>query len=408
MYICIINDWATPRGGADEVAISSACGLADVGHEVVFIHGAGGVDARLIKAGVRCSSLDRIPIKTVLNVGAILRGLCDFSVLFRLITILRATPAGTVVHVHAWHETLSVAAFWAPLLAGRSLVTTLHDYLLACPNGTLYDYPANRICHRLPMSPACICRNCDRRSYVNKLWRVVRQFILKYIVGVPSFLAAGNAISGMQVRVIAPLVGLGSRLSIVQNPIRAFAGSPPPPPADARRGFVFVGRLGFEKGPDIAARVCGHIGAELMIVGDGDLRDRLTCYGPGIKMLGWQSREGVVEAMRSARALIFPSRWLETFGLTPIEALAVGTPVVVSKNAAAADFIVNGVDGYVFDPNDETELARVLAHLQNDAKLSELLRKVDERRPRWANAEENHAVTLSRIYGSLRARREVI
>jgi glycosyltransferase involved in cell wall biosynthesis len=170
-----------------------------------------------------------------------------------------------------------------------------------------------------------------------------------------------------------------------------------------RSGFVFVGRLGFEKGPDIAARVCARIGAELTVVGEGDLGDELRRSGSGVRMLGWQDRDGVAAAMASARALLFPSRWLETFGLTPIEALALGTPVVVSKNAAVADLVVEGVDGYVFDPADENSLARILLRLQDDAHLDPLLQSVATRRSRWHNADERHAVALARTYKHLQA-----
>jgi len=43
--------------------------------------------------------------------------------------------------------------------------------------------------------------------------------------------------------------------------------------------------------------------------------------------------------MKGARALIFPSRWYETAGLTILEAQALGVPCLVSKNCAGREFV---------------------------------------------------------------------
>ena len=61
--------------------------------------------------------------------------------------------------------------------------------------------------------------------------------------------------------------------------------------------------------------------------------------------------------MKSADFLIFPSLAYEAFGLTIMEALAVGLPVIASNHGAAAELICDGVTGMLFDPGAPADLA---------------------------------------------------
>ena len=53
--------------------------------------------------------------------------------------------------------------------------------------------------------------------------------------------------------------------------------------------------------------------------------------------------------MKGARALIFPSRWYETAGLTVLEAQTLKIPAIVSKYCAASEFIEEGKNGFLFE-----------------------------------------------------------
>ena len=88
-------------------------------------------------------------------------------------------PDETIVHVHGWAKALSPSI--GPVLERANLkcVFTMHEYFIACPNGGFYDYPGEHICHLRAMSPACISRNCDARSYQRKLMRVGRHALMQ-------------------------------------------------------------------------------------------------------------------------------------------------------------------------------------------------------------------------------------
>ena len=64
----------------------------------------------------------------------------------------------------------------------------------------------------------------------------------------------------------------------------------------------------------------------------------------------------VLDLMRSAEFLVFPSEWYETMGRTIMEAFAVGTPVVAARIGPPASMVVPGETGFHFTPGNVAEL----------------------------------------------------
>lgn len=91
------------------------------------------------------------------------------------------------------------------------------------------------------------------------------------------------------------------------------------------------------------------------------LQDRVT-------MLGHIPDELLSSYYRKASLLAYPSRY-EPFGIVPLEAMACGTPVVVSNIAGCREIIVDGLNGYVVNPHDRKALAAIIKKLLLDSKL---------------------------------------
>ena len=113
--------------------------------------------------------------------------------------------------------------------------------------------------------------------------------------------------------------------------------------------LLFVGAVQARKNPLAAADAARALGMRLVVVGPekepalaGELRAR------GADVRGWVEQPELVELFRGAAALVWPSRY-EGFGLPVLEAMACGTPVVLSQDPAlrevAGDAAVYAADG---------------------------------------------------------------
>jgi glycosyltransferase involved in cell wall biosynthesis len=125
---------------------------------------------------------------------------------------------------------------------------------------------------------------------------------------------------------------------------------------------LYVGRLTREKGirTVLDAWRSDPSLPPLRVAGDGPLRDEVRAAADAglVHWHGWVSAGEVARLMADAMCLIFPSDWYETFGLVVIEALAAGTPAVVSGTGAAAELVEPGLTGAHFRAGDSADLAR--------------------------------------------------
>lgn len=121
--------------------------------------------------------------------------------------------------------------------------------------------------------------------------------------------------------------------------------------------FLFVGRIQWIKGVHLLIDVCKNFGIPLDVAGldktPGEEEYieavKKSCDGKLIRFLGHVSQEEKRRLMSAAKALIVPSLFHETFGLVVTEAMACGTPVIVSGMGALREQVEIGRTGYVFD-----------------------------------------------------------
>lgn len=113
---------------------------------------------------------------------------------------------------------------------------------------------------------------------------------------------------------------------------------------------------------------------EVWIIGDGPLREasksKVRCLGleSRVRFLGWIDNTDLPEYLRRADVFIFPTLE-DIWGVAPLEAMALGKPVICSKFAGAAELVSNGEDGWICDPYNKDELANIMARFLDDASL---------------------------------------
>jgi glycosyltransferase involved in cell wall biosynthesis len=128
--------------------------------------------------------------------------------------------------------------------------------------------------------------------------------------------------------------------------------------------LVFLGRIAAEKDPVTAIRVAVKAGIPLKIAARVDAADRdyferevRPLLGhPLVEWIGEQNDDEKNRLLGSARAMLLPIDWEEPFGVTFIEALACGTPVISRPRGSLPEIVRHGQDGYLY--SDEDDLVR--------------------------------------------------
>lgn len=112
--------------------------------------------------------------------------------------------------------------------------------------------------------------------------------------------------------------------------------------------YLMVGAFAPNKRVDLAIETFNELGLPLKIVGKGQEERRLRrLAGAHVEFLGALSNQHIEQLYSEARAFIFPG--VEDFGITPLEAMASGLPVIAYAAAGALETVIHGRTGLLFD-----------------------------------------------------------
>ena len=134
------------------------------------------------------------------------------------------------------------------------------------------------------------------------------------------------------------------------------------PIAGLRGDYVaFLGRISPEKRPDRAISIARSLGIPLKIAAKVDRADEAyfrtqiepLLDGPGVEFIGEIDEHQKTQFLGAALALLFPVDWPEPFGLSMIEAMACGTPVLAFRCGSVPEIVDEGVTGAIVDTVEE-------------------------------------------------------
>jgi len=119
--------------------------------------------------------------------------------------------------------------------------------------------------------------------------------------------------------------------------------------------LAFLGRISPEKGIESAISIAGETGMKLKIAAKVDKVDweyfinqiQPKLDGAAVEYLGEIGDHEKPTFLSGAHALLFPIAWPEPFGLTMIEAMACGTPVIAFNRASVPEVVDEGVTGFI-------------------------------------------------------------
>ena len=357
--IIIVNDFDYVQGGASKVAIETANLLASNGINVIFFSGDSNNEKSQLSSNVKkICTYQGEALKNKNKIKGALNGIYNFKVKRQLKQLLKTMDRKkTIVHIHGWTKCLSSSIFDICYKMNYKIVLTMHDYFTACPNGGYFNYKKNEICHLNPLSWECIKCNCDSRNYFFKIYRVIRQFVQTKIVKLNKKLEYAIIISDFSNNILKKNMSTSTLIFNINNFVEIQQ-------IDLKERnddyFLYVGRVCKEKGVEIFCNAILSSKSNGIVIGDGPEFQYLKHKYPKIEFLGWKNSDVVNEYMKNAKALIFPSKWYETAGLTVVEAALNGTPSIVSYNSAARDFISKYHCGVLFDPDDIDTLVKII------------------------------------------------
>jgi glycosyltransferase involved in cell wall biosynthesis len=123
--------------------------------------------------------------------------------------------------------------------------------------------------------------------------------------------------------------------------------------------YLVLSELVHYKRVELAVDACTRLHRPLVVVGTGPrLNDLRRRAGSCVQLLGWQSDEVVRDHLRRCRALLFCGE--EDFGLTPVEAMAAGRPVIAYRAGGATETVLDGRTGLFFDEQTVTQLENAI------------------------------------------------
>jgi glycosyltransferase involved in cell wall biosynthesis len=282
--------------------------------------------------------------------------------------------APDVIHIH------NLFPNWGSRWIGSleaPFVATLHNFRTICANGLLFR--DDEVCTLCPdgSSLSAVRYACYRDSRVataplafatqrapaaHPLLRSARRIIV-----------LSEVARAIYVRYGVP----GHKLTVWPNFLDAGAD---PGWADGRPDdyWLSVGRLGREKGVVLLVEAWPS-DTKLVLVGDGPHRRAVeqAARGKRIEVLGLQPREHVMNLMRSAAGLVFPSRCFESFPMVYAEAMATGLPVLAWKPNVVATMVEQHGTGMATTWSDD--LAMTLSRAaESFPSLRQRCRKVFE------------------------------
>lgn len=354
MKILLINDYAIPSGGAEITVLALKKELEKRGHEVKLFASSAKETHETLQSEVTCYGT-LSPLRSYLQVA-------NFSA-FRQLRKLLAKWHPDVVHVSLFLTQLSPIIL--PLLRTYPTLWHLHWYRGICPIGTK-SLPNGRNCPNA-YGTACLSEGClPLHKWLPLMWQMSylrrHKRIFRRIVANSNFVRSAFETFGYD------------NIDVI------WCGTNNIQPGTAKRSdfsshpkIVFAGRLVKEKGAALLLRAFHKVLRKspqslLTIAGDGVERENLQSLSrvlgidSRVDFLGHVSRNQLELMFSDAWMQVVPSVWNEPFGLTVIEGMMRGTPVIATRVGGFPE-LINHLENGVLTDADEDELANAILHL---------------------------------------------
>lgn len=356
MNILLVHNQYQQLGGEDSIMETEAELLESYGHNIYRYR------------------VDNHRLKEMNSLAITKATLWNNQVYRELKTLIRQFKP-QIAHFHNTFPLISPAAYYAAKAEGVPVVQTIHNFRLLCANALFFR--DGKVCEEcliqkspLPGIIHSCYRNSRTASTAATLTVKLHSLIGTWSKAIDTFIVYSHFAHKKLVQGGLPAQKIAFKTNFLY---------PVPEIGSGSGNFaLFVGRLAPEKGTNVMLEAWKQLGNKipLKIVGDGPLAPQVAAAAqniPGVEWLGRKPLGEVYELMRNASFLVIPSEWYETFGRVGIEALATGTPLLVSNIGALAELVESDSNGLLFDPGNSEDLAaKANSLIDNPQQLAQM------------------------------------
>lgn len=335
----LLHDWLTGFRGGERV-LEAFCELLPDAPIYTLVHEAGSTSSTLESKEIRTSVLNRIP-------GA--------SRHYR--KLLPLMPGAAQQLKIREPARLVLSSHHCVIKGVEKPKGSVHVSYIHSPMRYMYDQYDNYF--GPDTSLAVRCGGRIFRDYLTR-WDIASNRNVDVMVANSAFVRDRiRRYYGRDAEVVHPFVELADFGAVQREP---------PPKAEH---FVMVTAFAPNKRVDLAIEVFNRLRLPLVIVGRGQLEKELRrMAGSSVTFLGNLSRSAVIDVLARSRALVFPG--VEDFGITPLEALAAGTPVIAFRGGGVLETLSEEDSVFFDEPTVES--------------LSDAVRRFNSCAPRPATA----------------------
>ncbi|MCS6809450.1 MAG: glycosyltransferase family 4 protein [Bacteroidota bacterium] len=353
MTIALAHNYYQHRGGEDTVFETEGTLLEQHGHRVLRY--------TMHNDTVQQYSAISLASRTVWNRDSYARLLALFQ---------QERP--DILHCHNTLPLLSPSVYAAARAAGIPVIQTLHNYRLLCPNALFFrnghvceDCLGKKValpailhrCYRGSIAASALVTATTALHHFIGTWEhAIDRYIVLTEFARAKFIEGGLPQEKIVVKPNCVAIDPGFQTAQHTMP-----------------NALYVGRLSEEKGVMLALEAwhilqSRNVPISLYIIGDGPLEPNVREYIRvhqlrTVHLLGRRALHDVLQSMKAARCVIFPSLLYETFGKAMIEAFACGTPVIASRLGALQEIVSDGITGYLFERGNAISLADAVQHM---------------------------------------------
>ncbi len=280
-----------------------------------------------------------------------------------------------IIHIHNFFPLVSPSVFFIAKKYKVPIVITIQNYRLICSGALLYRN--GKICED------CVNKTIPLAGIIHKCYRnsAVQTAAVTFMTSFHKIAGTWKNKVGKYItvaefgrdKILNSSLGLSEDQVVVKpNSVEDFGDG------DNNREdyFVYIGRIIEDKGIETLLESLNHFDYKIKIIGDGPLRGRIedaALNNKNIEYLGFRDKQFIINTLKKAKGLIFPTLWYEGLPVTVIESFSTGTPVIGSNIGAVKLQITDNYNGFHFSPGDAKDLASRIKYLSdNEQDLKQL------------------------------------